>query len=105
MVKILAEIQDGNPYYFWSGASALKTCTTQWQEDLKKVFVIAGLPEAHSHMLRDTFAVSLLEKGVDLKTVSMLLGHTSIKTTEKHYAPWIKSRQIALEAAVLAALS
>lgn len=105
VVTILAEIHDGNPYYFWSGASALKTCTTQWQEDLKKVFVIAGLPEAHGHMLRDTFAVSLLEKGVDLKTVSILLGHTSIKTTEKHYAPWVKSRQVALEAAVLAALS
>ncbi len=47
-------------------------------------------------------SVGLLEKGVDLKTVSMLLGHTSIKTTEKHYAPWVRSRQIALEAAVQA---
>jgi integrase/recombinase XerD len=37
--------------------------------------------------------------------VSILLGHTSIKTTEKHYAPWVRSRQVALEAAVLAALS
>jgi hypothetical protein len=26
--------------------------------------------------------------------------HTSIKTTEKHYAPWLKSRQTALEDAV-----
>jgi integrase/recombinase XerD len=42
---------------------------------------------------------------VDLKTVSMLLGHTSIKTTEKHYAPWVKARQEALEAAVMAALA
>jgi integrase len=29
----------------------------------------------------------------------MLLGHTSIKTTEKHYAPWVKSRQTALKLA------
>lgn len=36
---------------------------------------------------RDTFSVSLLEKGEGLRTVQLLLGHTSIKTTEKHYAP------------------
>jgi hypothetical protein len=30
----------------------------------------------------------------------MLLGHTSIKATEKHYAPWAKSQQTALEDAV-----
>ncbi|WP_348269678.1 tyrosine-type recombinase/integrase [Edaphobacter paludis] len=48
---------------------------------------MAGLPEGHSHRLRDTFSVSLLEKSVSLQTVSMLLGHKSIKTTEKHYAP------------------
>jgi site-specific recombinase XerD len=46
-----------------------------------------------------------LEKGVNLKNVSVLLGHRSIKTTEKHYAPWVLSRQIALEEAVKAALS
>jgi hypothetical protein len=44
--------------------------------------------------------VALLEKGVPLDVVSMLLGHTSIKTTEKHYAPWVKSRQTAFEDAV-----
>jgi site-specific recombinase XerD len=35
--------------------------------------------------LRDTFAVDLLEKGVPLEEVSKLLGHESLKTTEKHY--------------------
>lgn len=30
----------------------------------------------------------------------MLLGHTSIATTEKHYAPGVRSRQDALEEAV-----
>jgi integrase len=60
----------------------------------------AGLPEGHSHRLRDTFSVELLQKGVSIETVSLLLGHKSIRVTETHYAPWVKIRQDALEAAV-----
>ena len=105
VLKALEEIAEpGKPYYFWTGRSKLQHAPTKWQERLRKLFVIAGIPSGHSHRFRDTFAVSLLEKGVPLETVSMLLGHTSIKTTEKHYAPWVKSRQEALEAAVTAAL-
>jgi len=39
-----------------------------------------------SYQLRDTFAVDLLGKGVPLEEISKLLGHESIKTTERHYA-------------------
>jgi integrase len=37
-----------------------------------------------------------------MEEVSKLLGHTSIKTTEKHYAKWVKSRQDRLDALVTA---
>jgi integrase len=47
--------------------------------------------------LRDTFAVDLLEKGVPLEEVSKLLGHESIKTTERHYSKWMKGRQDRLD--------
>src|SRR5262249_42961268 len=46
---------------------------------------------------RDTFAVELLQAGVPLETVSMLLGHSSVKITEKHYKPWVKALQRRLE--------
>lgn len=54
----------------------------------------------HAHRFRDPFAISLLLKGVDLANVSVLLGHGSIKVTERHYSPWVKARQERLEADV-----
>jgi integrase len=44
-------------------------------------------------MFRDTFAVELLLSGVPIDQVSVLLGHRSVKMTEKHYLPWAKARQ------------
>jgi hypothetical protein len=36
---------------------------------------------------------------VSLEDVATLLGNT-IKIAEKHYAPWVKSRQISLEKSI-----
>ncbi|MBU0507750.1 tyrosine-type recombinase/integrase [bacterium] len=45
-----------------------------------------GLPTGISlHSLRATFACHLIKNGVDIYTVSRLLGHSSVKVTEKHY--------------------
>ncbi len=38
--------------------------------------------------------------GVPLERVSILLGHSSVKITEKHYAPWVRERQEQAEAGV-----
>ncbi len=54
---------------------------------------LSGVADIHAHRFRDTFAVRLLEAGKPLEIVQMLLGHSSIKTTEQHYSPWVKSRQ------------
>ena len=52
-------------------------------------------------MFRDTFAVELLLSGVPIDQVSLLLGHSSVKVTEKHYSPFVKARQEQLENSVI----
>ncbi len=97
-------VANGNPVYvFWSGNGLEQSAVTNWQHDLRQLFKDAGITSAGnmlSHRLRDTFAVDLLEKGVPLEEVSKLLGHESIKTTEKHYSKWVKGRQDRLDSLV-----
>ena len=56
-------------------------------------------------MFRDTFAVEMLLAGAAIDQVSILLGHKSVKITEKHDAPWVKARQEQLAANVRKAWS
>ncbi len=101
-VLSVMKLNENPKYIFWnSGTGTERTVVTNWQHDVKQTFVAAGMPDGHSHQLRDTFAVSLLQKGVPMEEVSKLLGHTSIKTTEKHYAPWVTARQDRLDSLVV----
>jgi integrase/recombinase XerD len=71
-----------------------------WRKRLARVFDGAAIEKGHSHRFRDTFAVSLLQAGTSIEIVSRLLGHQSLKITEKHYNPWVRTRQEALEKAL-----
>lgn len=56
----------------------------QW---LKVLGELSGLKKnLHSHLARHSFACLLLNSGVDMKTISRTLGHSSMKTTERIYA-------------------
>ncbi len=90
-------------YLFLLGSADVVESARRWTTDFKRVFEGAGLLNGGfmiSHRLRDTFAVDLLEKGVPLEEVSKLLGHESIKTTEKSYSKWVKGRQDRLDSLV-----
>lgn len=96
----------GTSHLFWTPESCLETSfAARHSAFISRVFTGAGVEGEGgmvSHRLRDTFAVELLQKGVPLEEVSKLLGHSSIVTTEKHYAKWVKGRQDRLDSLVTA---
>jgi integrase len=101
LCQLLRQTEPRGGYYFLRGQStALDNWTDLWRRQLAKVFAKAGIVDGHPHRFRDTFAVDLLQKGVSLEEVSKLLGHASIRITEKHYAPWVQERQSKLDEAV-----
>jgi integrase/recombinase XerD len=101
-VKAVMELNDHPDYIFWNRKDGKpKAAVDVWERAFKRAFVAAGMPSGHSHQLRDTFAVNLLQRGIPMEEVSKLLGHTSIKTTEKSYAPWVTARRDRLDSLVV----
>jgi len=104
----LRALPNSNPrYFFWSGNGDPRSAAKAFQRSYWKLFKLAdiqkpdGTPKrCHPHMFRDTFAVELLLVGVPIDQVSLLLGHSSVKITERHYAPFCKARQEQLAASV-----
>lgn len=98
VLKALREIDtNGNGRYFSTGDAKPETARANWSRYLDTLFRLAGIEGGHSHRFRDTFAVELLLAGASIETVSMLLGHASIRVTERHYRPWVQSLQRKLE--------
>ncbi len=52
---------------------------------MKTLLAEAGLPDMRFHDLRHTFATMSLEHGMDVKTLSAIIGHVSAKTTLNIY--------------------
>ena len=114
VAEALRTVPDGprpNPaFFFWTGNGNPKSAVADWQRAFRRLFKLAGLKNAdgslrriYPHILRHTFATQCLASGVPLEDVATMLGHSSIRTTEKHYSHWIKSRSDKLEASVRAA--
>jgi integrase len=84
-------------YWFWTGVGSKDTLAGNWRRTFRRLCEIANVKGGHPHRFRDTLAVEMLLKGIPMDRVSVLLGHSSVKITERHYAPWVQARQAQLE--------
>ena len=66
--------ENGDPYEPRTYQDLFKRCVRQ-----------AGIPDANFHSLRHTFATRALEQGIDVVTLSRLLGHATPSVTLDKY--------------------
>ena len=64
----------------------------------KRQLSICGLPEYTFHTIRHTFATRCVEEGIDIKSLSEILGHSNVKITMNRYVhPSLEAKRQYLE--------
>ncbi len=58
-----------------------RVCLDKYKRLLRR----AGLPDYNFHVLRHTFATRCVEKGVDVKSLSEIMGHANVSVTMQRY--------------------
>lgn len=80
IITILSSIEKDSDFVFSNNGRPIsaKTVFGNW----KKILTQNNIPYKKFHALRHTYATMLLTKGVDLKTVQDLMGHSDITITQ-----------------------
>ena len=63
-------------------------------KSLNGIYNRAGIDKSGAHILRHTFASMLFEKGVNIKIISKLLGHSRVEITYNEYVHLFKSQEV-----------
>lgn len=82
IIKLLVDYQNEKEYVF-GGDRPLDPRTMQ--NHYKKILEEAGVPYRNFHTLRHTYATNCIEGGVDVKSLSEMLGHSNVKITLNYY--------------------
>jgi integrase len=82
-----------SPYFFLNAKEAamrdIEPLVMAMSYRVRRVLDLAKV-KGSPHVFRDTFAINLLAAGVDIFTVSQLLGHSNVKITQQqHYLNFI----------------
>ena len=76
--------QEGSTHFISTPDSPLIEPRTM-QNHFKRIIETAGITDANFHCLRHTFSTLCIEAGVDIKSLSEMLGHTNVNITLNRY--------------------
>ncbi|MCI2106983.1 MAG: site-specific integrase [Intestinimonas sp.] len=95
-VKLKMQAEDEDCYVLSGTKTPIDPRT--YQKLYKKILVIAGVKDRKFHAIRHTFATRALELGIDIKTLSEILGHSNVSITLNIYAhSLMDQKRIAIE--------
>lgn len=95
ILRMLDLIRSDQPYIF-GGEKPLEPRTMQYQ--FKRILKEAMISDRNFHILRHTFATNCVEKGIDIKSLSEILGHSDVKITLNRYVhPTMDAKRLQLE--------
>lgn len=85
MLKVLRMRRRADDVYIVSGHADRTVEPRTMQRHFKIVLKRAGIRDLNFHALRHTFATRCVERGFDVKSLSMVMGHADVKTTMNIY--------------------
>jgi integrase len=87
--------------FFWKSGDERQFATAcdRARRVIARLGDLAEVNNAHPHRFRDTWAKEALLAGTPMRTVQLVLGHKSIRTTERHYAPYVPEYQQMIDVA------
>ena len=91
--KILKNYKSGDNAYIISGSEKITEPRTM-QYRFKSLLRKADLPSVNYHSLRHMFATNGIKLGFDVKTLSEILGHSTVETTLNRYVHSSMERKI-----------
>lgn len=83
--SLLQENRRSDEAYILTGLSRRFMEPRLLQSRFKKVLTILGIENANFHTLRHTFATRCVELGFDIKSLSEILGHSTVNITLNRY--------------------
>jgi len=83
-MRILTNLSCNNFFVNKHGRKLAEDQITKYTDYLNEVMDGSISFRITPHILRHTFATAMLEKGMDLKSLSLILGHEDIKTTSQY---------------------
>ncbi|MDR1687115.1 MAG: site-specific integrase [Clostridiales bacterium] len=85
MVRHLSAFYTGEDGYFLSDSRSGITEPRTLQNHFKNYVKTAGIASANYHCTRHTFATRCIEAGMDVKSLSEILGHSNVNITLNRY--------------------